>query len=80
MKYTRHARVRMGQRGIPPRLIEMARKYGRDDGERWILDRKELRRVLGELDAERSLVLKAMDKGGIAVPTNGDVVITAYNL
>ena len=79
MKYSHHARVRMGQRGIPDSLVDIAMQHGRTEGDRYVLDRRELRQRLSELDTERRKLLKLIDKGGITVATSGDTVITAFN-
>jgi hypothetical protein len=79
-KLTHHAELRMAQRGIPGELIGLARKYGRIDGDRWILDRQLVREVVNELTAERALLMKVMDKGGIAVAEDNNAIITAFNL
>ena len=79
-RFTRHARVRMGQRGIPDRMVEYALHHGRIQGDRRVLDRKEIQSLLDNLTAERALLIKLMDKGGIAVAANGDDVITAMNI
>jgi hypothetical protein len=78
--FTQHARERLGQRGIPAALVGVARRYGRIDGDRWILDRRSVRHALDELAAERALLMKVLDKGGIAVAEADNKIITAFNL
>jgi hypothetical protein len=80
MKYTHHAMVRMSQRGIPGRLVAITHKYGRIEGDRRVLDRETIREILSALAAERALLMKVMDKGGLAVAAADDTVITAFNL
>jgi len=80
MRLSRHARIRMGQRGIPGRMIELARKHGRIEGDRWVLDRREARAALDALMAERAELLKVLDKGGVVVVEGGTQVITAFNI
>jgi len=70
----------MSQRGIPDRLIAITHKYGRIEGDRRVLDRQTVREILAHLEAERALLMKVMDKGGVAVAAAGDTVITAFNL
>jgi len=77
---TRHLDARMNQRGIPAALIDLVLKHGRCDGDAYKLDRKDLRRLLGDLDGFRSTVLRALDKGGLAVVEAGGVLPTAYAL
>lgn len=80
IKLTKHVRLRMSQRGIPGDLIGVVRRYGRIDGDRWVLDRNLVRNALDELAAERALLIKVLDKGGIAVAEADNAVITAFNL
>jgi hypothetical protein len=80
MKFSTHARIRMGQRGITDRLVRLAQRHGRVDGDACILNVKELRAVLDDLDAERRTVMKAMDKGGLVVVEEDDTVVTTYNI
>ena len=70
----------MAQRGIPGALVGIARRYGRIEGDRWVLDRRLVRDALDELAAERALLMKVLDKGGIAVAEADNAVITAFNL
>lgn len=79
-KLTHHAKIRMAQRGIPGELIGVVRKYGRVEGDRWVLDRQLLRESIDELAAERALLMKVLDKGGIAVAEDNNAIITAFNL
>ena len=80
MKFSRHARIRMGQRGIPGRMIELARKHGRIEGDQWVLDIREARAALDQVMAERAALLKVIDKGGVVVVEEDDTVVTAYNI
>ena len=79
-KFTRHARNRMGQRGIPDWMVHYAMDHGRVVGDRYVLDRKEIQKLLDNLTAERSLLLKVMDKGGVAVAAANDEIITVFNV
>lgn len=80
MKFSQHARIRMGQRGIPARMTELVRKHGRIEGDRWVLDRKEALAALNELTAERAALLKVVDKGGVVVVEENATVVTAFNI
>lgn len=80
MKYTEHANVRMGQRGIAGRMVDLALTRGRIDGDRRVLDLREVRAQLERLNAERAAFMKVLDKGGLAVTVVGDTVITAFNI
>lgn len=70
----------MGQRGIPDRMVQLALHYGRIDGDRRVLGRRDAMRVLDTLDAERAALMKVIDKGGLAVVESADTVVTTYNL
>lgn len=80
MGKTRHIQARMSQRGIRQELLDLALQYGEPVQDKTILGKKALQLMLDELqELERSL-LKAMDKGGIVVVTEGGQLITTYNL
>lgn len=80
MRFSRHARIRMGQRGIPGRMIELARKHGRIEGDQWVLDIREAKAALDQVMVERAALLKVIDKGGLVVIEEDDTVVTAYNI
>ena len=64
MRFSRHARIRMGQRGIPGRMIELARKHGRIEGDQWVLDIREAKAALDQVMVERAaLRLSRLDPG-----------------
>lgn len=75
---TKHMDVRMNQRGIPGTLVDLVLSHGRWDGDACKLDRKDLCKLKAEVDALRSTVLKALDKGGLAVVEAGGALVTAY--
>lgn len=75
---TKHMDVRMNQRGIPGTLVDLVLSHGRWDGDACTLDRKDLCKLKAEVDALRSTVLKALDKGGLAVVEAGGALVTAY--
>lgn len=75
---TRHMDARMNQRGIPGALVDLVLSHGRWDGDACKLDRKELCKLKDEVDALRSTVIKAIDKGGLAVVEAGGALVTAY--
>jgi len=75
MQKTRHIEKRMSQRGISNAMIDLALTYGEASGDKVILGRRSARRLLEDL---RTL-MKIIDKGGVAVITQGESLITAYN-
>lgn len=68
----------MNQRGIPAALVDLVLEHGRWDGDACKLDRKGLRQLLDEMDGFRSTVVKALDKGGLAVVEAGGALLTTY--
>jgi len=75
---TRHMDSRMNQRGIPAALVDLVLLHGRWDGDACKLDRKELCKLKEDVEALRSTVVKALDKGGLAVVEAGGALITTY--
>lgn len=80
MQISHHATQRLSQRGISRRLMDFTLRYGRVEGDKRILDRKESRRIIEILNEELRLARQAMDKGGVTVVDCGDTIVTAYNL
>ncbi len=80
MHTTTHMQARMSQRGISGEMVDLARRFGRDDQDKYILDRKGLRRLLEELRGLERKVIKALDKGGVVVVEAGGALITTYNV
>lgn len=75
MHKTKHIEKRMSQRGISSAMINLALNYGEDSGDKVILGQRSAKRLLKDLQT----LLKIIDKGGIAVVTQGDALITTYN-
>lgn len=75
MHKTKHIEKRMSQRGISKAMVDLALHYGEPAGDKVILGRRAATKLLEDL---RTL-MKIVDKGGIAVITQGDALITAYN-
>jgi hypothetical protein len=77
---SQHADKRMNQRGISRRLVDFALRHGRVDGNRYILDRNESRKLIGQLEEELRLAKRVLDKGGVTVVESEDALITVYNI
>jgi ferric-dicitrate binding protein FerR (iron transport regulator) len=75
---TRHMQDRMNQRGITGDLVELVAHFGDWSGDRLVLDRKALKSAVHSLDALRATMLKALDKGGLAVVEADGQQITTY--
>jgi len=69
----------MSQRGLPKRLIELVLEFGKDSGDKLILNKKATQKVINEIDMMRKELLRIIDKGGVTVVVDNDTLITAYN-
>jgi len=76
---TNHILARMSQRGISKKLIDLVYEYGKEKGDKLILNKKTTQRVIKEIDSMRKELLRIMDKGGVTVVLENDALITAYN-
>jgi len=69
----------MSQRGLPIRLINLVLEYGNDNGDKLILNKKTTQKIIDEIDIKRKDLIKVMDKGGITIVVDNDLLVTAYN-
>jgi len=79
VRFTLHSRHRMSRRGIPQRLVNFALRFGRVEGDRHVLDRREARRVVESLQEDLRLAMHVLDKGGLTVVEDDGHVITTWN-
>ncbi len=79
MQQTRHIKQRMSQRGISQDMVNLVLTHGVIEGDKYVVGRKEALARLRELDNERRLVIKILDKGGVEVVTENNQLITTYN-
>ncbi len=79
MTTTNHILARMSQRGISKKLIDLVYEYGKEKGDKLILNKKTTQKVIQEIDSMRKELLRIMDKGGVTVVLSNDTLITAYN-
>ncbi len=81
MSKTRHIQARMSQRAISQKLLDLTLEFGveRHDG-KVVLNRKGLMTLLDQLASLREAAQKAINKGGLVVVKEGDVLITTYRL
>lgn len=77
---THHMNVRMNQRGMPSSIVALALENGYWCGDKCVLDRKEIRKLVEELDRQRKIALKALDKGGVVVVEADGQPITTYRV
>ncbi|MFK5936934.1 MAG: hypothetical protein QM497_00930 [Sulfurimonas sp.] len=79
MVTTKHCQARMSQRGLPKRLLDLVLEFGKDEGNKLVLNKKITQAIIDELDAKKKQLLKIMDKGGVTIVVQDDICITTYN-
>jgi hypothetical protein len=79
MVTTKYCQARMAQRGLPKRLLDLVLEFGKDSGDKLVLNKKTTQILIDEIDSMRKELLKIMDKGGVSVVINNETLITAYN-
>ncbi len=77
---TNHFQARMSQRGLPKKVVDLVLEFGKYEGDKLFLDKKETQRIIYQIDNLRNILLKVMDKGGVAVVVEDETLITTYNL
>ena len=78
LQFTKHALIRMSQRGITKEMIELALDYGRFLKDKIILGRKEIKRVIQKHLNLKSKLLKLFDSKGLVVVFEDSYIITVY--
>lgn len=76
---TNHILARMSQRGISKKLVDLVYEYGKEKGDKLILNKKTTQTLIKEIDSMRKELLRIMDKGGVTVVLDNDALVTAYN-
>ncbi len=69
MQQTQHFKQRLSQRGVTRKMVDFTLDYGKVDGDRWVLDRKNTDRMIEQLENELRVAKKIRDKGGTIVIT-----------
>lgn len=80
MRDTHHMKQRMSQRGISREMVDFVLDHGHIEQDKIVLGRKEARQLLKRLQDEMRVVKKVLDKGGVTVVTEGEALITTYNV
>lgn len=63
-----------------PRMIDYVLSHGTNcAADRIVLGKKDAQKRLAELEAEKRLLMKIADKGGVVVVQAGDALVTTYN-
>lgn len=80
MSKTRHIQQRMNQRGISSKMLELVLQFGTRDQDKMLLGKKNIRKVLAELDRLRKSFLDMEKKGGLVLVEKDGAEITTYAL
>jgi len=81
LKFTKHGRARMNQRGITKEMIELTIEYGQYHKDKIILKSRDIKKLITFVSQNiRKKLMKILDKGGLVVVLSDDcAVITVYN-
>jgi ferric-dicitrate binding protein FerR (iron transport regulator) len=71
---------RMNQRGITGDMVALVGEFGDWRDNRLVLDRRGLTEAVRSLDRLRGRMLKALDKGGLAVVELNGRQVTTYSI
>jgi len=80
MKRTKHFTQRANQRGIKQVMVDLALDFGKQQGKKIILNKKEAQAVLVELDGIRKNIIRVLDKKGIVVISDNDALVSVYSI
>lgn len=78
MQHTAHSNIRMNQRGITAKMLDLVMDYGEPEGDKTILSAKTCRLAIDELKQVQKKREHALKKGGLTVIMGGNTVITTY--
>ena len=79
MQTTQHAMQRMSQRGVSGDMVDFVLNYGFVEQDKYVLGKRQALELLNDLKKQERLVKKILDKGGVTVVAQDDVLITTYN-
>lgn len=79
MQTTHHAMQRMSQRGVTGDMVDFVLNYGFVEQDKYVLGKRQALELLNDLKKQERLVKKILDKGGVTVVAQDDVLITTYN-
>ena len=77
---TRHIQQRMSQRGIQQAMVDLVLNFGKTQGNKVILNRSGIDKVLLEIENIKQNALKARKKGGLVVVDIDGSLVTTYAL
>jgi len=81
MSKTRHIQARMSQRAINQRLLNLTLEFGVEyENGKVILNRQGLVELMRQLRELQQAAQQAVNKGGLVVIREGEILITTYRL
>lgn len=80
MKKTHHFEVRKNNRGITDYMIDLVFEFGDTKGDRVILGKKKVERLLSEINNIQKKLMKVCDKNGVVVVIDNNSLLTTYSL
>ena len=80
MKFTGHLRSRMSQRGINKKMVEIVFQFGKEKGDKIILNKKDAMKNCKEMQTTLKYLKKIIDKGGLVIVAKDNAIITSYRL
>jgi hypothetical protein len=69
----------MSQRGVTGDMVDFVLNYGFVEQDKYVLGKRQALELLNDLKKQERLVKKILDKGGVTVVAQDDVLITTYN-
>lgn len=78
LQTTAHFRQRMSQRGIKQVYVDLTLAYGKEMGDKVVLDKKSCRKVLERLEGEAQALKQILSSGGYVVVIGDKTLITVY--
>jgi hypothetical protein len=79
MHTTQHVMQRMSQRGVSGEMVDFVLNYGQLEQDKYVLGKRQALELLDELKKQERVVKKILDKGGVTVVAQDDILITTYN-
>ncbi|MGQ9842570.1 MAG: hypothetical protein ACUVRK_03305 [Spirochaetota bacterium] len=80
MNNTYHFVKRMQLRGITKDVIDLVLAYGKNYNDKVVLNKKNARQLVNNIDTMRKLLLRVIDSNGVVVVEKGGSLITTYHI
>ena len=80
MRLTEHLKQRLSQRGIKHSMMNLVLQFGKQSGDKCVLNRKAIDALLTELEKVKKDALKMRERGGVVLVKVDDTLITSYGI